>query len=386
MKKVVEVINLSKVFKKRIEKKLWFSNKYEKVTALNNISFSVNKGESIAIIGKNGSGKSTLLKILSGVYNQTSGIVKVNESINGILDSSIGFHKDLSGYDNILVQGKILGIPIKKIKNNIDEIVEFAEIKDYLYTPLKHYSNGMIARLTFSVVTLSEAEILLFDEVLAFGDIHFQQKAMQYIKTLTLKGKTIFITSHHLIGLVPVCNRFILLDKGHIISDGTPAEVLSKYYEQAYSSLQQQYNTHNTTNECLELKELKILSTNFYFQNEFIVFETKLNTANISLNNFDVGIVIRDFNGHSLTTFSIKKDHIEIPQNVNTIRFLMPQQFININFIMAYPFIVDVNTNEYKISHLPLIININKTTSSSELKNIYSLLGLINIPIKIEFS
>jgi len=387
MENVVELINVSKNFKKRIEKKVWFSNKNEIIYALKNITFSVKKGESIAIIGKNGSGKSTLLKILSGVYNQTSGIVKVNETINGILDSSIGFHKDLSGYDNILIQGKILGIPVNKLKKHINEIAEFAEIKDFLYTPIKHYSTGMAARLTFSVTTLSTAEILLFDEVLAFGDIHFQQKAYQHLKYINSKGKTIFITSHNLMGLIPICNRFILLDNGKIIADGSPEEVLKKYYEQAFYSFQYYYNKGNVQQEIIELNGIKITSIQYTINNDNLIFEMSVISDNINANDFDIGLLIRDFNGHAITMFSLKKNKVKIPSNFKVIRYTIPTDYININFLMIYPFIAYSKTNEFKLSSNPTVVKIEKQNFvTSQIDSIYSFIGQLNLPVEIEIS
>ncbi len=387
MEKVVEFINVSKNFKKRNEKKLWFGIKHEKIIVLNDITFSVKKGELVAIIGKNGSGKSTLLKILNGVYKHNSGVVKVNKTTCGLLDSHIGFNKDLSGYDNIIIQGKIFGIPVKKIKKHIDEIAEFAEITDFLYTPLKHYSNGMIARLTFSVVTLSNADILLFDEVLAFGDIHFQQKAYQYIKSINSKGKTIFIASHSLLGLVHICNRFILLDNGKIISDGTPAHVILKYYEQAFYVMKNQNKVNNFLNEIIELRGIKITNTSYFLQENYIIFNISVLSEIENTSDFDIGLLFRDFNGNAITTVSLKKSNTELLEKINKIIFYVNYEFINIAYLMVYPFIVHSITNEYKLSPIPLVLKIDKHINATDfLNNTYSMLGLINIPVKIELS
>ncbi|HNV96578.1 MAG TPA: ABC transporter ATP-binding protein, partial [Bacteroidales bacterium] len=199
---IIHIEQLSKRFRKREEKTGIYSASDQYITALDNISFDVFKGESVGLIGRNGSGKSTLLKILAGVYPPTQGSFKVDGKIIPLLESGIGFHKDLSGYDNILILGRILGMSIKDIRSKMDEIVDFAEIGDFIHMPIKHYSNGMVSRISFSVVPFLTGDILLVDEVLAFGDLSFQQKALQFLKSLHAKGKTYVIVSHHLNSLI----------------------------------------------------------------------------------------------------------------------------------------------------------------------------------------
>lgn len=387
MENVILVRNLTKTFKKRIERRFVFSNKYELVSALNNISFEINEKESVAIIGKNGSGKSTLFKILLGVYLQTSGDVTIHRSINGILDSGLGFHKDLSGYDNILILGKLLGFPLKKIRQKIDEIVEFAELQNYIYTPLKHYSNGMISRLSFSVVRLSEADILLFDEVLAFGDVHFQQKAFQYLKNQNINGKTLLIVSHHIMGLIPICNRFILLDKGSILADGPSYSVLPVYYDSLANVV---FNSDGETNVFKQkvlpfsLSGLEVNDLNIEYRQQEVRVEIKYTKHNASAEDMDIGFVVRDIAEQSITAFSLEKNNISLSSGSGAIAFHIPLDYFNLKHILLYLFLYNKSNGEYKVSSAPIVLKTNKSIETSELLNLYKQIGLVNLPVKIE--
>lgn len=387
MENVIIVRNLTKTFKKRIERRFIFSNKYVLVSALNNISFNIQEKESVAIIGKNGSGKSTLFKILLGVYSQTSGNVLINRSINGILDSGLGFHKDLSGYDNILILGKLLGLSLKKIRKRIDEIVEFAELQNYIYTPLKHYSNGMISRLSFSVVRLSDADILLFDEVLAFGDIHFQQKAFQYLKKQTINGKTFLIISHNIMGLIPICNRFILLDRGSILADGPSYRVLPIYYDSLAnvvynSTINEETYKHKVLPFSLGGLQVNDLNVE-YTQNEACVL-LKYSMHDSSAEAIDVGFVVRDIAEQSITTFSLEKNNISLSPGAKFIEFHIPLKYFNLKYILLYLFLYNKNNGEFKVSSEPIVFKTDNTTETSELLNLYKQIGLVNLPVKIE--
>ncbi|MCX7863151.1 MAG: ABC transporter ATP-binding protein [Bacteroidales bacterium] len=384
MENIITVANLTKYFKKRIEQRHFFSNKYEYVNALDNISFYVKEAESLAIIGKNGSGKSTLLKILLGVYKPTSGEIKISKTINGILDSGLGFHKDLTGYDNILILGKIIGLSVKEIKQKIDEIVEFAELQHYIYTPLKHYSNGMISRLSFSIVSLSQAEILIFDEVLAFGDIHFQQKAYQYLKKLNINGRTLLIVSHYMMGLVPLCNRFILLDKGKITADGPSYEVLPKYYDSLVNVLQfaQVKDIHNNKKVNFSLADLVIEEIKLSLCNNYIIIELKILTHRA--NEYDIGIVIRDLSEQNITTISMKKNNINVTDTIKSIVFQVPLEFFNIKHVLLYPYIFCLKSLEYKIFHEPFVIPLhNHDEEKNSWQRIFDNIGFVNIPVQI---
>lgn len=204
-------------------------NKFSKeFLALNKIDFRINKGESVGIIGKNGSGKSTLLKIITGVLNPTSGSIAVNGNISAILELGAGFNPDYTGMQNIYLSGTIMGYSKEQMDKKIPEIIEFAEIGDFIYQPVKTYSSGMYVRLAFSVAISVDPEILIVDEALSVGDIRFQQKCLRKIEELK-KDKTILFVSHDLLQLNKFCDRLIWINEGHLMGDGDPEEISKKY-------------------------------------------------------------------------------------------------------------------------------------------------------------
>lgn len=202
----------------------------EEFWALKNISFDVYPGESIGIIGKNGAGKSTLLKILSKITPPTEGKIISRGRIASLLEVGTGFHPELTGRENIFLNGSILGMKRKEIQKKFDEIVDFSGVEKFLDTPLKHYSNGMQLRLAFAVAAFLEPEILLIDEVLAVGDAEFQRKCLGKMENVTKKeGMTILFVSHNLSQVSALCPKCLLLDKGKVIIHDDSHKVITAY-------------------------------------------------------------------------------------------------------------------------------------------------------------
>ncbi len=200
-------------------------------TALSNISFEINKGETVGIIGKNGAGKSTLLKLIAGVTSPTNGEVIVDGKVAPLIELGAGFHHELTGYENIFLNGAILGLHKKEIEMVVDKIIEFSELKDFIHAPVKRYSSGMYMRLAFAIAIHVDAPIVLIDEVLSVGDAEFQRKCIQYLKKVKQeKNKTIVFVSHSEQSVKNFCERIILLDHGKILADGSPIEVFNKYH------------------------------------------------------------------------------------------------------------------------------------------------------------
>ena len=197
--------------------------------ALEDVSFSVRKGETVGIIGENGSGKSTLLGLVAGTLNATSGEIEVRGSIATLLELGAGFHGDLSGRENIYLNGSILGFSRKEMKDKFQKIVSFAELEEFINVPVKHYSSGMYVRLGFAIAVEVDPDILLIDEVLAVGDEHFQNKCLRRIGDFQKKGKTILFVSHSLNLVEEICDRVILLEHGHVQMEGKPKGVLKHY-------------------------------------------------------------------------------------------------------------------------------------------------------------
>jgi lipopolysaccharide transport system ATP-binding protein len=197
--------------------------------ALKEVSFKVEKGEILGIIGKNGAGKTTLLKLLSRITPPTLGEIILRGRIASLLEVGTGFHPELTGRENIFLNGAILGMKRKEIKSKFAQIVEFAEIEKFIDTPVKHYSSGMYTRLAFSVAAHLEPEILLIDEVLAVGDAQFQKKCLGKIGDVSKSGRTVLFVSHNLYAIRQLCTRCLLLDHGKIVSQGKTAKVLEFY-------------------------------------------------------------------------------------------------------------------------------------------------------------
>jgi lipopolysaccharide transport system ATP-binding protein len=197
--------------------------------ALRNVSFDVQPGEVLGIIGRNGSGKSTLLKVLSRITRPTSGAVSVSGKVASLLEVGTGFHEELTGRENVFMSGSLLGMPKAKIEARLDEIVAFAGVETFIDTPIKRYSSGMRMRLGFSVAAHLESDVLLVDEVLAVGDSAFQKKCLDSMSALHNAGRTVLFVSHNLAAVENLCTRAIWLDAGHIRYDGAPAEAIRRY-------------------------------------------------------------------------------------------------------------------------------------------------------------
>jgi lipopolysaccharide transport system ATP-binding protein len=197
--------------------------------ALQNVSFDLEKGESLALVGPNGAGKSTILKLLAKITNPTSGRVEVHGQLSALIELGAGFHPDLTGRENIYLNGTILGLSYREIQKRFDEIVAFSEIEEFIDTPVKRYSSGMTVRLGFAVASCIEPDILLVDEVLAVGDASFRQKCIERIKTLLRNGTSLIFVSHDM-GLVrSVCERAIYIEHGQVQSSGTSGEIIDLY-------------------------------------------------------------------------------------------------------------------------------------------------------------
>ncbi len=197
--------------------------------ALKDVSFDIKPGEVVGIIGRNGAGKSTLLKILSQITEPTAGEIRIRGRVASLLEVGTGFHPELTGRENIFLNGAILGMSQAEIRKKFDEIIAFAEVEKFLDTPVKRYSSGMYVRLAFAVAAHLQPEILLVDEVLAVGDASFQRKCLGKMESVSKEGRTVFYVSHNMPSVTRLCSRAILLNKGQIAEDG-PAEQIVRSY------------------------------------------------------------------------------------------------------------------------------------------------------------
>lgn len=237
--KVIEVNNLSIRYNKSTERvdnikeyiirKLKGQMKFEEFWALNDVSFSIGKGETVGIIGFNGSGKSTLLKVIAGVLKPAKGEVNVYGRVAPLIELGAGFDPDLSARENIFLNGAVLGYNRKQMENLFEEIVEFSELRDFLDVPVKNFSSGMQARLGFSIATSVIPDILIVDEVLGVGDYKFQKKCHDRMQKIISSGATVLFVSHSINQVKEICKRAIWVDSGKIVMDGPVEEVCDCY-------------------------------------------------------------------------------------------------------------------------------------------------------------
>ncbi len=233
----IDVRNVVKIYKlydkprDRMKEALGFGRKqnHKQHYALSGVSMNIYKGETVGIIGTNGSGKSTILKIITGVLNPTSGEVQVNGRISALLELGAGFNQEYNGIENIYLNGTMMGFSEREIDGRLPDILEFADIGDYIYQPVKTYSSGMFVRLAFAVAINIDPEILIVDEALSVGDVFFQAKCYHKFEEFKKLGKTIVFVSHDLGSISKYCDRVFLLNQGKLLGEGTPKEMIDAY-------------------------------------------------------------------------------------------------------------------------------------------------------------
>ncbi len=282
--------------------------------ALKDVNFEIKQGEVVGVIGKNGAGKSTLLKILSRITEPTRGKVTLNGRIASMLEVGTGFHQELTGRENIYLNGSILGMTRKEINRKFDDIVDFSGISEFIDTPVKRYSSGMYVRLAFAVAAHLEPEILLVDEVLAVGDAEFQKRSLGKMNEITEKeGRTVLFVSHNMTAIQSICNRCIQLEEGTIDNIGETGEVITKYLED-YDELRDKTKLENRKdrkgkNEIV-ITDIKILDSTsrlplkemqsgqgIIFQ---IDYENKSN-QNIKIKSLNIGLSVDNASGQFIT-------------------------------------------------------------------------------------
>jgi lipopolysaccharide transport system ATP-binding protein len=234
----------------------------EEFWALNDVSFEVKPGEVIGIIGRNGAGKSTLLKILSRITKPTNGRVEINGRVGSLLEIGTGFHPELTGRENVYLNGSILGMSKWEIDRKFDEIVSFAEVEEFLDTPVKRYSSGMYVRLAFAVSAHLEPEILIVDEVLAVGDVQFQKKCLGKMSDVGKAGRTVLFVSHNMAALQNLCQNAVILHKGSVVARGTVNEMIKVYVQM------QSVDTFSLTDFSNRVGNRDVIFTSFRIEDE----------------------------------------------------------------------------------------------------------------------
>ncbi len=306
------------------------------VWALKDINLEVKKGEILGIIGKNGAGKSTLLKILSRVTGPTTGSIKVNGRIASLLEVGTGFHPELTGRENIFLNGAILGMTKREIKSKFDEIIDFAGVAKYVDTPVKRYSSGMYVRLAFAVAAHLEPEILVVDEVLAVGDAEFQKKAIGKMQDVSREGgRTVLFVSHNMGSIKALCNKGVVLQNGKLIFEGGIDETLTKYL-----------NTNSTDQN---------ISTIFYKQDE----SKATQIIKVELKDKDKNVVIEYFAEQEIfVNITLRNDYYQENARLN---FSIQDKYDNLIFINRRQLdFIGIKTWTIKIPGNLLIANLYK--------------------------
>jgi lipopolysaccharide transport system ATP-binding protein len=239
------------------------SQQRDEFWALKDVSFEVKQGEVVGIIGRNGAGKSTLLKILSRITEPTEGRIEIEGRVASLLEVGTGFHSELTGRENIFLNGAILGMSRVEIKRKFDEIVSFAEIEKFLDTPVKRYSSGMYVRLAFAIAAHLEPEILIVDEVLAVGDVQFQKKCLGKMDSVARKGRTVIFVSHNIGAVTQLCGRAILLERGALVDSGDAATVANRYLSEAtnrQTAMSWPDDLHAPGSDSVRLKSVRVVT------------------------------------------------------------------------------------------------------------------------------
>jgi lipopolysaccharide transport system ATP-binding protein len=304
------------------------SNEY--VWALQDINFSVKQGEVLGIIGRNGAGKSTLLKILSKVTSPTKGNIKVKGRIASLLEVGTGFHPELTGRENIFLNGAILGMTKAEIRSKFDEIVAFSGVEKYIDTPVKRYSSGMYVRLAFAVAAHLEPEILIVDEVLAVGDAEFQKKCLGKMKDVSGEGRTVLFVSHNMAAVKSLCTRGIMLENGKIITSGSTDKIVKSYFGGDRESFN--YRVLNYQKNSFLLNSVGVRNSDKGFDDEIIRDKDITLEFDFSLSeNIDglyFNVKIKDEEGKYIIT-TVSKENVFIDQDTKKINMNIPSGFFN---------------------------------------------------------
>jgi ABC-type polysaccharide/polyol phosphate transport system ATPase subunit len=369
--------------------------KQEPFKALDDVDFKVEEGEVLGIIGTNGAGKSTLLKLLARVSVPTKGGIKVRGSVAPLIEVGAGLHPELTGRENIFLNGSIMGLPRAVIKEKFDDIVEFAELEEFIDTPIKRYSSGMMIRLGFSIATSVDADILIIDEVLAVGDLAFQRKCFDRMENMIKgQGKTVLLVSHNIRQVERMCTRVILLGHGKILMDGSPGKVCESYYGRSNIKIAGQVaqnkhvGVHIRKSGEIELESLQMIGEDGRPTNEVIMGKP---------------VIIRGvFNSKQ------KVDQSEIIYGFHTTDFFYISSMGTAHIENRPDLVVGTNTIECYISSLPLVPGVyclrvsvldklRREMFNEEMLNIFTvkaqgikvskipILGVVHIPVEWRF-
>ena len=342
---IIQIKNLSKKYKLRqkspyyslrdsivslLKKPLLRPNPEASFYALNNLTLDISPGEVLGVIGGNGAGKSTLLKIISRITPPTTGSVALRGRVASLLEVGTGFHPELTGNENIFLNGTILGMSRKEIKNKFKKIVEFSEIGKFLDTPIKHYSSGMYTRLAFSVAAFLDSEILLIDEVLAVGDAKFQKKSIGKMHDIAKSGRTVIFVSHNMSAIQSLCPRSLLLSKGKLVKAGESRRVIAEYLKMSGETSKISLKDRKDRQGSGKLRMTRVFfkdalgkRVNFFRSGEDACLWIEFNLIDPAVKRIDFAISIDDFLSQNRIAFISNKifnQHISTSQGVIKIK------------------------------------------------------------------
>lgn len=295
--------------------------------ALNDVSLEIEEGARVGIIGRNGAGKSTLLKIISKITQPTRGSVKIRGRVASLLEVGTGFHLELSGKENIFLNGAILGMKNSEIKKKYDEIVAYAEVEKFLDTPVKRYSSGMMTRLGFAVAAHLDPDILIIDEVLAVGDMQFQEKCLKKLNDLGRSGKTVLFVSHNTHSILGLCDQGVLLDKGKLIQTGAIEKVLDTYLKKTFNQTQV-WEGNVGDNHIRFYKASLPAGRPFFYQNEKLRLEIELEVLE-PRDDLVVGVTLNSKKGHLLAHSYKMKSGLFLKPGKSTVSFTLDTSMLH---------------------------------------------------------
>jgi lipopolysaccharide transport system ATP-binding protein len=309
----------------------------EYVWSLRDINFEIGQGNAVGIIGRNGAGKSTLLKVLSKVTKPTTGKIYTHGRIASLLEVGTGFHPEMTGRENVFLNGAILGMTRKEIKQKFDEIVDFSGVERYIDTPVKRYSSGMYVRLAFAVAAHLESEILIVDEVLAVGDAEFQKKCLSKMSDVTKdQGRTILFVSHNMTAIKSLCNQGIVMSNGNILYNGTTERALSVYNgdKQTFGNSVILGDNKDFKNNLFELNGVSLVDENLQSKETDFVEDQKFNlltdiTIKDTVNEYHLSYVVKNFNNDILFTMT-NSGKEKLQPGSNRLVCDIPKDFLNV--------------------------------------------------------
>jgi ABC-2 type transport system ATP-binding protein len=324
----IKVENVSKTFKLPHEKVSsiksavinFYRRKrtYEKQKVLNDISFEIKKGEFFGVVGRNGSGKSTLLKLLAGIYSPDSGNIHINGKLTPFIELGVGFSPELTGRENVFLNGSLLGFSRKEMEKIYDEIVEFAELERFMDQKLKNYSSGMQVRLAFSIAIRAKSDIIVLDEVLAVGDEAFQQKCREYFHDIKKRDTTVVLVTHDMNSIKEHCDRALILSTGQILEEGLPNNIALAYMQQNYSLVSQTAESDNTENDQKDTNELTNIRIDKQKVEPGSIVEVRADYTNPNKNNIHFGLQIFSDNGTYCYGTNTKISNLEFTKSANS--------------------------------------------------------------------